>query len=48
MKTLTNQDDLLRVPEGNRTDAGLRQNISIGIQYIEAWLRVLVVCRFTT
>ena len=34
-----NQDDLLRVPEGNRTDAGLRQNISIGIQYIEAWLR---------
>jgi len=34
-----NQDDLLRVPEGSRTDAGLRQNISIGIQYIEAWLR---------
>ncbi len=33
------QDDLLRVPEGTRTDAGLRQNISIGIQYIEAWLR---------
>ena len=31
--------DLIAVPEGKITEAGLRQNISIGIQYIEAWLR---------
>ncbi len=30
--------DLLAVPEGPITEAGLRQNISVGIQYIEAWL----------
>jgi malate synthase len=30
--------DLLRVPEGAITDAGLRQNIRVGVQYIEAWL----------
>jgi malate synthase A len=33
------REDLLRVPEGTRTDAGLRHNIRVGIQYIEAWLR---------
>jgi malate synthase len=33
--------DLLRVPEGTRTDAGLRLNVRVGIQYIEAWLRGL-------
>jgi malate synthase len=33
------RDDLLRVPEGTRTDAGLRHNVRVGIQYIEAWLR---------
>jgi malate synthase len=33
------RDDLLRVPEGTRTDAGLRQNVRVGVQYIEAWLR---------
>jgi malate synthase len=27
------------VPEGAITEAGLRTNISVGIQYIEAWLR---------
>jgi malate synthase len=32
-------EDLLGVPEGTRTDAGLRHNIRVGIQYIEAWLR---------
>ncbi|WP_374448426.1 malate synthase A [Stella sp.] len=32
-------DDLLRVPEGPITEAGLRQNINVGIGYIEAWLR---------
>ncbi|WP_409342035.1 malate synthase A [Paenibacillus sp. MBLB4367] len=31
--------DLLRVPAGPITEAGVRANISIGIQYIEAWLR---------
>ena len=31
--------DLLRVPDGVRTEAGLRQNITIGIGYVEAWLR---------
>ncbi|MBV8508288.1 MAG: malate synthase A, partial [Alphaproteobacteria bacterium] len=31
--------DLLTVPEGTITEAGLRQNINIGIGYIEAWLR---------
>ena len=32
-------DDLLRVPEGTRTEEGLRQNVRVGVQYIEAWLR---------
>jgi malate synthase len=32
------RDDLLRVPEGTRTEAGLRHNVRVGIQYIEAWL----------
>ncbi|PWI57798.1 malate synthase A [Sulfoacidibacillus thermotolerans] len=31
--------ELLEVPEGPITEAGLRTNISVGIQYIEAWLR---------
>jgi malate synthase len=31
--------DLLRIPEGTKTEAGLRQNIAVGIGYIEAWLR---------
>jgi malate synthase len=29
----------LRVPDGQITEAGLRSNISVGIQYIESWLR---------
>jgi malate synthase len=32
-------EDLLAVPEGQITEAGLRTNISVGVQYIEAWLR---------
>ena len=32
-------DDLLKVPEGTRTEAGLRVNIDVGLQYVEAWLR---------
>jgi malate synthase len=31
--------DLLAVPEGAITDAGLRQNLNVGIGYLEAWLR---------
>jgi malate synthase len=31
--------DLLAVPRGTRTEEGLRQNVRIGIQYLEAWLR---------
>jgi len=33
------REDLLTVPEGVITDAGLRQNLSVGVQYLEAWLR---------
>lgn len=37
----TSAKDLLdvRVPGGTVTDAGLRMNIRVGIQYIESWLR---------
>ncbi|HEX9080961.1 MAG TPA: malate synthase A, partial [Holophagaceae bacterium] len=31
--------DLLRIPEGTRTLAGLRQNLRVGLRYLEAWLR---------
>ena len=34
-----NQNDLLKVPLGSITDKGLRHNIKVGIQYLEAWLR---------
>jgi malate synthase len=27
------------VPPGTRTEAGLRHNIQVGVQYLEAWLR---------
>ncbi len=30
--------DLLRVPEGAVTEAGIRLNIRVGVQYLEAWL----------
>lgn len=30
--------DLLAVPEGDITEEGLRNNIRVGIQYLEAWL----------
>ncbi len=33
------QKDLLQVPEGTITEAGLRMNINVGILYIESWLR---------
>ena len=31
-------EDLLRVPEGEITEKGVRTNIGVGIQYMEAWL----------
>lgn len=33
--------DLLRIPEGPITEDGLRINIRVGVQYMEAWLRGL-------
>jgi len=33
------REDLLRVHEGTRTEAGLRHNVRVGVQYLEAWLR---------
>jgi malate synthase len=33
------QADLLEVHEGARTEAGFRENIRVGVQYLEAWLR---------
>jgi malate synthase len=33
------RDALLQVHPGVRTEAGLRDNIRVGVQYIEAWLR---------
>lgn len=38
--SVTAQDLLaVRVPDGNITEAGLRHNISVALQYLEAWLR---------
>jgi len=31
--------DLLAVPSGSKTETGLRMNLSVGVQYVEAWLR---------
>ncbi len=31
--------DLLEIPEGAITEAGVRLNVSVGIRYIESWLR---------
>ena len=32
-------DRLLAVPQGARTEQGLRQNLRVGIRYLESWLR---------
>ncbi len=32
-------DDLLAVPDGTITGAGLRHNVDVGLRYLEAWLR---------
>jgi malate synthase len=31
--------DLLQIPAGQITDAGLKQNVAVGLGYVEAWLR---------
>lgn len=31
--------DLLQAPDGDITEAGLRGNIRVGVQYVESWLR---------
>jgi malate synthase len=31
--------DLLQAPEGQITEAGLKQNVAVGLGYVEAWLR---------
>jgi len=31
--------DLLEIPEGSITEAGVRMNVSVGVHYLEAWLR---------
>jgi malate synthase len=33
------EQDLLQVPQGTRTEAGLRHNLRVGVQYLEAWLQ---------
>jgi malate synthase len=32
-------DDLLQIPTGSITQAGLKQNVAVGLGYVEAWLR---------
>ena len=32
-------DDLLQVPDGQITETGVKQNVAIGLGYMEAWLR---------
>ncbi|HEX3372909.1 MAG TPA: malate synthase A [Edaphobacter sp.] len=32
-------EDLLQVPAGTITEAGVRQNVAVGLGYVEAWLR---------
>ncbi len=31
--------DLLKVPEGDITEGGLRTNVNVGVRYLESWLR---------
>jgi malate synthase len=32
-------EDLLQIPEGTISEAGVRQNVAVGLGYVEAWLR---------
>ena len=31
-------DDLLKIPDGEITEVGIRNNIRVGLQYVEAWI----------
>jgi malate synthase len=33
------RDQMLEIHQGTKTEAGFRENIRVGVQYIEAWLR---------
>ena len=33
------EEDLVEIPKGTVTEAGIRKNINVGILYTEAWLR---------
>lgn len=35
----TTAADLVEIHQGSKTEAGLRENIRVGVQYIEGWLR---------
>jgi len=35
---MVSQQDLLKVPTGEITESGVRENIRVGVQYVEAWL----------
>ncbi|MGE0094387.1 MAG: malate synthase A, partial [Alphaproteobacteria bacterium] len=35
----TTAKDLVEVPDGTITEKGVRHNLNVGVQYIEAWLR---------
>ena len=37
--TIRRPHDLLAVPDGEITEAGLKQNVAVGLRYLEAWLR---------
>ena len=37
--TETTEADLLAVPPGTRTEAGLRTNLRVAVRYLEAWMR---------
>ena len=34
----TTASDLLKIPAGSITEQGIKENIRVGVQYIEAWL----------
>jgi malate synthase len=38
---VVSERDLLALPRGTRTEKGLRWNLRVGVQYLEAWLRGL-------
>jgi malate synthase len=33
------REDMIKLHDGARTEDGLRENIRVGVQYLEAWLR---------